>query len=207
MAQNGSYFADDRDLAGDVAGDPDASHAQLADGVLELLDREIGMLQRDGRETDEAIRVGRAPLRQLLVLNGDDSPRQLAVRAVPPAALVAQNLDVDAPFIQRAKARRTEHQGSVQVVADVAGEVRVADDVQLRRLDEVAVNVDDLDPASPDGHFASRRLPEHVRAGHERGGRRGPGERFDEASAVCHGVHRRVDNTADPACQCRGHRP
>ncbi len=164
LAQNGSYFAVEaprrrhgrrsRRLACPVLLTASSSCSTARSGCCSATDA----------RPDEAIRVGRAPLRQLLVLNGDDSPRQLAIRAVPPSALVAQDLDVDAPFIQRAKASRTEHEGSVQVVADVAGQVRVADDVQLRRLDEVAVNVDDLDPASPDGHFASRRLSEHVRA-------------------------------------------
>ena len=88
-------------LAGDVAGDADAAQPQLLDGFLELLDRQIGMLQRHRRQPDEAIRVGRAPLRELLVLNRDDPARQIAVGAVPPAALMAQRLHVDAPFVHQ----------------------------------------------------------------------------------------------------------
>ena len=42
-------------LAGDAAADADAAEAELLDRVFDLLRGEVGMLQRRGREGDEAV--------------------------------------------------------------------------------------------------------------------------------------------------------
>ena len=59
-------------LTFDAAADRRAAQSQLPDGLVQLLGRKIGMLQRERRHPDEAIRMLRAPLRDLLVLQRDD---------------------------------------------------------------------------------------------------------------------------------------
>ena len=58
-------------LAGDAAGDADAAEAERLDRVFDLLRGEIGILQRRGREGDEAVGAGGAELHQRLVLHLD----------------------------------------------------------------------------------------------------------------------------------------
>src|SRR5436190_24039279 len=55
-------------LAFAAAADGRAAESELLDGILELLGRQFGILQRDGRDADEAVRVRGAPLRDFLVL-------------------------------------------------------------------------------------------------------------------------------------------
>src|SRR5262249_34129056 len=114
-----------RTLARDVARDAHTAQAEPFDGFLELLRREIRMLQRHGRQSGEAIRVRTTPLGELLVLNRDELPRGVAAHAVPPAALMAEDLYVDAEVVERLDSLRTEYERPVERVRDVAGEVGV----------------------------------------------------------------------------------
>ena len=59
-------------LAVDAAADAGAAQPELLDAVLELLGGEVGILQRDRRERDEAVGLRRAHLRELLVLDLDE---------------------------------------------------------------------------------------------------------------------------------------
>ena len=86
-------------FAVDVSADRGAAQAEPLDAVLELLGGEIGILQRDRRERDEAIGMRRDPLREPLVLRPDDPPRQIAIGGVPPEAVDGQRLHVDALLI------------------------------------------------------------------------------------------------------------
>src|SRR5262249_52577977 len=104
-----------------MARDADAAQAETLDRFLELLRREVGMLQRDGRQPREPIRVRGAPLGKLFVLNRDELPRGVTAQAIPPAALMAEDLHVDAEIVERANSRRTEDQRPVGVVGDVPG--------------------------------------------------------------------------------------
>ena len=56
-----------------VPADRGAAQAEPLDAVLELLGRQIGMLQRHRRERDEAIGMCRHPLGQSLVLRRERS--------------------------------------------------------------------------------------------------------------------------------------
>ncbi len=69
LAQNGWNFGIGQLLAGDAAADADAAEAELLHRMLDLLGGEIGMLQRGGREGDEAVGIGGAELDQRLVLD------------------------------------------------------------------------------------------------------------------------------------------
>ena len=101
---------------------------------------------------------------------------------------MAERLHVDAPFVHEADAGRPEDERPVQVVADVAGKVRVADDVQLGRLDEMAVDVDHFDPPAADRHLAPSRLREQPSRACQRR-RRCAREGLHEVSAIWHGLH------------------
>src|SRR6185437_12902816 len=67
----------------DAAADRHAPQPELLDAVLHLLDRKVGVLQRQRRKGNEAIRLGGDELRELLVLQLDQCSRDIAVRRVP----------------------------------------------------------------------------------------------------------------------------
>jgi len=77
----------------------------LPDAFLQLLGGEVRVLQRHRREGDEALRVRRAGLGELLVLDLDDLSRDVAVRRVP-IRIDAERLDVDALLVHRAEPLR-----------------------------------------------------------------------------------------------------
>ena len=79
----------------DAAADRGAAHAELLHRVIELLGRELGMLQRQRRHPDEAIGMLGAPLRDALVLQRDEVARQRLVGVVAPGVDV-DRLVVDA---------------------------------------------------------------------------------------------------------------
>src|SRR5262249_7894925 len=64
-------------LAVDAAADAGAAQAVLLDALLELLGGELRMLERHRRERDEAIRIRRAGLGELLVLDPDQLARDI----------------------------------------------------------------------------------------------------------------------------------
>src|SRR5205823_3192852 len=77
----------------DAPADTGAAQPVLLDALLELLGGEVGVLERHRREGDEALGVRGARLGELLVLDLDDLPRQVAVRLVP-VRVDAERLDV-----------------------------------------------------------------------------------------------------------------
>ena len=116
MAQNG-WKSRVADLgAVDVAADGGAAEAVPLHRLLELLGGEVRVLQGHRRERDEALRVGRARRRELLVLEGDDLSREIAVGLVP-ARVDAERLDVDALLVHRLQAHR-ELRGHVEIGAE-----------------------------------------------------------------------------------------
>ena len=76
-------------LAVDVTADRRAAQSQLLDAVLQLLGRQIGMLQGDRRERDKAIRMSGHPLGEPFVLDLHDPAREVAIGRVPPVAVDA----------------------------------------------------------------------------------------------------------------------
>src|SRR5436190_23573702 len=108
------------------------------------------MLQRDRREAEKPRRVCCAPRCEPLVLNFDETSCEIAIRFVPPAALVAEHLNVDAALIEGSQPRGSKNQGPVELSRDVRGEIRIFDDVHFFRRDEMTVNIYHLDPAIPD---------------------------------------------------------
>ena len=139
-------------LAVHVPADRGAAQAEPLDPVLELLGRQIGMLQGDRRHRDEAIGVCRHPLRESLVLRPHDPAREVAIGRVPPVAVDAQRLDVDALLIHDLQTLRAEdvRPGT----AAHACQRRALDDV-LHGDDAVRVHVDHArrggHPPSPAG--------------------------------------------------------
>src|SRR5207237_8360116 len=90
-------------LAFDAAADGRAAQPELLDPVFELLGREIGELERNGREAREPIGMRRAPCGQLLVLDGHNLACELAVRRVP-EGVDAEDLHVDPLLVDRLEA-------------------------------------------------------------------------------------------------------
>src|SRR5512143_3851763 len=64
----------------------------------ELLDREVGVLQRHRGKRDEAVGARAAEFGELLVLDSDDLARDVALRLVP-GWIDAERLDVYALFV------------------------------------------------------------------------------------------------------------
>ena len=152
-------------LAGDAAADADAAEAELLDRVLDLLGGQLGMLQRGGREGDEAVGIGGAELDQRLVLDLDQLGRDVALGAVP-VWVDAERLDVDALRVHRRDARAgVVHQQARRLE-------RMLD--QRHRLGHAAmgVHVDGLDPLAVDHDLAAARMgmPVGVGRGAEPGG-------------------------------------
>ena len=83
---------------------------EILDGVLELLGREIGKLQRDRAQADEPRRVLFAPRGDAFVVRGDDGARIVAVGRVPPIGVDAERLNVDAALVHGREPLGAEHQ-------------------------------------------------------------------------------------------------
>ena len=140
----------------DAAADGGAAQAELSDRLVQLIGREVGMLQRQRRHPDEAIGVLGAPLRDLFVLERDEIARQRAIGRVAPGVDV-DRLVVDALRVHVDQALRIAQH-------DVAGEVGLgaaaASGVSLTRFhhlrhEAVGVNIDRLDAAAADRHLAA----------------------------------------------------
>src|SRR6266851_778364 len=93
----------------DAAADRHAAQAELLDAVLDLLDREVGMLERHGGEGDEAVGLRCHQLGELFVLQLDERRRDVAVRLVP-VGIDAERLDVDALLVHGAQTRGRHYQ-------------------------------------------------------------------------------------------------
>ncbi len=115
--------------------------------MLELLDRELRVLQCDGREGDEAVGGGGAEFGQLFVLDSDQLGRGVAVGAIP-EGIDAERLDVDPLGVH---------------LGDAVGEVRPQQPRRLQRMvdhrrrlrnDGMGVDVDGLDPLAVDHDLA-----------------------------------------------------
>jgi hypothetical protein len=99
----------------DAPPEAGAAQAVLLDALLELLDREVRMLQRHRREGNEPIGLGGADLRERLVLKLDELARDVPVRRVP-VGVDAERLDVDALLVHRADAvRRAGHEEGLRL--------------------------------------------------------------------------------------------
>src|SRR5207245_4242968 len=85
-------------LAVDAAADGGAAQPVLLQTGLELLGREVRVLQRHRGEGDEAIRVRRAGLGELLVLERDEPAGDVTIGLVP-VRIDAERLDVDALLV------------------------------------------------------------------------------------------------------------
>src|SRR5262245_26377899 len=144
-----------RNLTPRVPGDPHSAQPQLFHGLIQLLCGHIRVLQRDRSQTDESVGMSIAPGGKPLVLNLDNLPREIAVRLIPPAALMAENLDINPELIQYVYPARAENQRAVETVADVPGQVRAFYDVEFLGSNEVSMNVDNLHPTFPNQHFAT----------------------------------------------------
>src|SRR5262249_52869573 len=69
-------------VPGNARADGGAAQPELLDAVLELLDRQIGKLECDRREGDEAVRVRCAEPSECLVLDLDHLLGDVALRAI-----------------------------------------------------------------------------------------------------------------------------
>ena len=179
--------------AGDHAADGGALQSLLLHRRFQLLHREVGRLQGEGRKGGEAVGMGRAELGQLLVLHLDDLTGELAVAAVP-EGIDRQHFHVDGLSIHRL-------QPLIDVDDDFIGAVdlrqngfgAVIAEQRAGFLDQaVGVNVDGLDPLAVDHdrQFLARRclrmraLQNAAAAKGDAGG--GADPCFEEITASCH---------------------
>jgi len=87
-----------------------AAKSERLDGMLDLLDREIGVLQGDGGKGHEAIGCGGANLDQGFVLYPDQFGGGVSLGLVP-VGIDAERRDIDTLFVHRGDARgRIRHQ-------------------------------------------------------------------------------------------------
>ena len=127
----------------------------LLDGFVQLLGRQIRMLQRDRRQPDEAIRMRRTPGRQFFVLQRDDLAGQVAIRPVPPR-VDADRLNIDALLVHVPQTLGSQDEiPAAEQVLEGARERRVLDDVLDLRNEAVTVHVHHLDATPPDGDLAA----------------------------------------------------
>lgn len=121
-----------------------------------------------------------APCREPFILNFDEAAGQIPIGLVPPSSLMSEHLNVDSAFIQSLQSRGSENQTTVELIRYVTCEVRVFDEVQFFRRNEVAVHVDHFDSAAPQLYLAARR------GRHRRGLYRNKtgGQRHSECRAV-----------------------
>src|SRR6266567_415369 len=89
----------------DAPADGSPAQPVLLDSFLQLLGREVRVLESDRGEGHEALGVRRARLGELLVLGPDELAREIAVRPVP-VGIDAERLHVDALLVHRAEAIR-----------------------------------------------------------------------------------------------------
>src|SRR3989304_811841 len=67
----------------DAAPDGEASHPELLHAFFDLLHGQCGMLQGDGTQTYETVRVGRTKRGNLFVLDLNDLAGEVEVRPIP----------------------------------------------------------------------------------------------------------------------------
>ena len=181
-----------------MAADRGTAQPEPLDAVLELLSRQIRMLQRDRRERDEAIRMSGHPLGQPLVLDLHDPAREVAIGCVPPVAIDTERLNIEPLLVHDLQARWAQHivpaaSPSTTASASVAREACTFDDVRHLRHEAVTVDVDHLDALAPHEHLAApgRGGPNRSGAGirepaaHEHSGRRAH-YTLEEVSAIRH---------------------
>jgi hypothetical protein len=169
-----------------MTGNADSTHSQFLDRFVQLLGRHFRMLQRDRRQADKPIRMSGTPLREPFVLDFDELPRQIAIRAVPPAALVTQNLNVDALLVQSLDPCGPENKPTIHVVTDVAGEIGSLDDVEFLRRDEVPMHIHNFDAPLPDEYFTTFGRRSLTDAYRKQSGRNASGV-AKEIPAIWHG--------------------
>ena len=151
LAQKGWNFGSASSSAGDAAADADPLEAELLHGVLDLLGRQLGMLQGGRGEGDEAVGVGGAELDQRLVLDPDQFGRDVAFGLVP-VGIDAQRLDVDALGVHRRDPRAgIVHQQARRLQ-------RLLEERHRLRHAAMGVDVDGPDPPAGDHDLAPARM-------------------------------------------------
>src|SRR6202023_1024187 len=86
-------------LAIDAAADQRAAQSELPDRNFELLGGEIRVLQGNRRQADEAVRLCRADVGELLILQLDDLTGEVGLGLGPKARVEAEGLEADALLI------------------------------------------------------------------------------------------------------------
>src|SRR5687768_11246530 len=159
----------------DVPADGHAFRAVL-DRCLQHLDGQLRELQRHGRHTVDASRVGFGRLGERVVVMLTDGAGEPLILDVPPPEIVdADRLDVDPHLV---------HDGDAILdprTLYALLERRALDDVRRDRHVPVAMDVDDARPAPADGDLAAP-LREQFAAGVESGG--GAGNRSDKMASI-----------------------
>src|SRR6516225_4273958 len=157
LCPDGMEFRIGKLLARDAAADGGSAQAELLHGVFELLRGEVGILQGERSKGGEALRLRRAQLGELLVLQLDDRRRGVTVLAIP------ERIDGKHFHVDRHGVHLSEALGDDDVL--VLGAVNRDEDAprlfahQVDRIvkQAVRVNVDRLDPSAIDGDREARR--------------------------------------------------
>jgi len=137
-----------------MAADRRAARAEILHGVLELLGREIGELQRDGRQRDEAVRMLLAPGRKQLIVQRDDVFRDRVLSRVPPEEVHAERLDIDTALVHRGEPFRAEHDRRRRYPR----RIRARQTLRDLREHAVRMHVDDFHALARDTDLLALRL-------------------------------------------------
>jgi hypothetical protein len=152
LAPERIVFLARRRFALDVAADGGPLEPELLDGIVQLLGRQIGMLQRGRRQPDEAFRIRLAPFRDAFVMHAHDLGREVALGRIPPILVDGDHLHVDAARIHAVEAILPHDLRHGVVALDVGPRQ------QFARFgnDEMAVDVDHFDVLAGDLDLLAR---------------------------------------------------
>jgi len=204
-------------LAFAAASDRSAAKTQLPDRFIQLIGRQIWILQRNGSHAHKSVRMRRAPLRNFFILHFDDLARQAALRRVPPGIDV-DDLIVDALGVHILQSLRvTEGNGAREVVPRCRRQRGVLDQVPDLRHETVGVNVHGLHSAAAEEHLTALArggadlagphtgIRETPAATEQHGG--GAGDTLEEVSATWHVFSFLIKNRFGRIGRARGASP
>ena len=146
LAQNGWNLGSESSSV-DAAANQRPAQSEPLGRMFELIGREIGVLQGNRRQADEPIRLCRADVGELLVLQLDDLTGEVGLCLGPKDRVETERLDVDALLIHHLGAFRRDHE-RLQLHLQTNQRVR------LRHV-AMGMQVDGPNALSIDNDFAS----------------------------------------------------
>src|ERR1043166_3210317 len=119
-------------LTAGVTGNSNSFQSQFFHSFIKLVGCQLRMLQSYRRQTDEAVRMGRAPFREFLILDVDKALRKIPIRRIPPRSLMREDLNIDARFINDTQTLRSKNERP-KIIRDIRNVGRAFDDIGFLR--------------------------------------------------------------------------